>query len=767
MSIFGLWTQENGLPAFAYEADHTALPEAEWDPVIAPPTRSHVLAVGNRRIQALFSNDGRVALWDEYDGQRWVTAPDPEGTGVSIVEGEDGLRWGSAFGLRPPGSVPVRVFGPTWFRVEAEHAGLRLERTMLCPEGEAPWLLVLVRMRAVGKAARTVRHIEEWALRPRFVNAGGDAESRRAVALESVRYEIDFVERSARAVEARTEAAEGHAAGHLPAVFGRPHAVLLQALGATPARAEAQGAPHPTLRLVTDLELRPERDVELWFRFGIDDGTSVPDPEVVFSSSLRSLTARLPRAKSSRVPEAEQETPWHAAVLTGGAAVDGVLGGHTLNQSSAYKFLVGNNSAARDPLQHALPLIYCKPDLALSVLRNTCAWATPEGELPYSLDGAKQPWSAGFHPSDLNLWALWLAAEYAAATGDLAAFERPLAYHPVRNAAPAPLRTHLKRQFRFFVDRVGLGEHGHVRIMNADWNDAAIPESGVDWALMVEKGESVLNSAMAAWVLPVYAGLCERLGESGQAREAREFGESLRLAVAREWNGRWFRRAYAPGRGAIGEDDCWLEVQPWAIICGAANPEQARALLATLDWGARAGSPLGARVRFPIDPSYESPGEFTAGGGIWFAVNMTLVWAAARVDHSLAWDEWRRMSLSAHQAAYPGIWEGALSGPDAYNAPESPRAGHTWALPALDLAMQAFPVNNQHSHAQPLLAYLRLLGIEPTEGGSLHVGEGGEFASRTFTLRDDGSGRLAAIGRVVVEAPRGTVEGGPGEVAWP
>jgi len=765
MSRFGHWSTEAGLPVFVYDADQEVIPEAEWDPVVAPKTRRHWVAIGNRRIQAVVANDGTVALWDEYDGLRWITAPDPEGTGISVVEESDGSRWGSAFALRPPETVPTRVFGPTWFRVETEREGLRLERTILCPEGEAPWLLVRVRLQASADAGRTVRHMEEWALRPRFVNIGGNDESRRAIAVKSVRYRVHARGRTVRASEERTSAAAKYANQPFPGVFGEPHVVVLEALGSTEARGEAAGQPHPVLRLVSEVELGPGESSDLWFRFGLDDGTVVDDPEAMFQLSLASVSDRLPRAHAESAPMAEREIPWHAALLTGGTATDSMLGGHTLNQGSAYSFVMGFNGAARDPLQHALPLVYFEPKLALSVLRNTCSWATPDGELPYALDGAKRPSTALFQPSDQNLWALWLAAEYAAATGDLAAFDEPLAYNPAHRADPVPLREHLRRQFQFFVDRVGLGEHGHVRIRNADWNDMAVIESGIEPSLMIEKGESVLNSAMAAWVLPVYAGLCDRLGEASQADEARVLAESLRQAVAGEWNGRWFRRAYAPGRGAIGEDECWLEVQPWAIICGAADAEQARALLATIDRGAKAGSPLGARVRHPVRNGAEPRGEGT-NGGIWFAINMTLVWAAARVDPKLAWDEWQRMTLAAHQQAYPDVWEGTLSGPDAYNAPESPRAGHTWASPAFNIGMQSFPVNNLHSHAQPLLAYLRLLGVEPTERGNLRVGSGAEFSSPTFTLRADGSGRLAAAGPVEVDAVRGSVRGGPGEVMW-
>jgi hypothetical protein len=157
------------------------------------------------------------------------------------------------------------------------------------------------------------------------------------------------------------------------------------------------------------------------------------------------------------------------------------------------------------------------------------------------------------------------------------------------------------------------------------------------------------------------------------------------------------------------------------------------------------------------------PGEGTAGG-TWFSINMTLAWAAARLAPELAWDEWRRMTLASHTAAYPDIWEGTLSGPDAYNAPESPRAGHTWATAML--SMQQFPVNNMHSHSAPLLAYLRLLGVEPGTGGELLVGGGGTFESEAFRLGADGHGSIRAAGPLRVRSRYGVVDGGPGTIIW-
>ncbi|MGW4209221.1 GH36-type glycosyl hydrolase domain-containing protein [Lentzea sp. NPDC004789] len=625
MSAFGEWTTAEGLPAFSYRAG-----PRPWDPIIDPPSDRHRVHVGNRRITLVADSDGRAGLWDEHRDCRWLA----EHTGVG------------RFGALATDAAEVKLFGPTFFRVTVSDEEAEIERTVLCPEGEAPWVLIRVVVTNRGEAVLRRALTEEWEVRSRLVD-------------------LEF--------------------GPSPGIASDGPVVGLES------GAERVSTAAGPLAVEVPLELPPGASTAVWFRFGLLDGPA--DLAAVYEESLTRLRNRLPSA---------DEIGWHVALLTGGACVDGVLGGHTLNQGSAYAFRHGFNGAARDPLQHALPLVHLEPDLALSVLRNTCAWGSPDGDLPYALDGRKQPWTQLFRPSDQNLWALWLAAEYAAATGDLAAFGEPVPYHPCHGADPVPLAENLRRQFRFFVDEVGVGEHGHVRILNADWNDLAISESGVDRELMIERGESVLNSAMAAWVLPVYAGLAARLGDSATADEARRRAAEFRSRVAGEWNGRWFRRAHGPG-AVVGDRDLWLEVQPWAILCGAATPDQARALLATIDEKCRRGSPLGARLRWPAGPSSQ----------VWFSVNMTLVWAASRYDLDLAWDEWRRMTLHAHTVAYPGTWMGTLSGPDCYLGPESDRPGETWALPDAGVAMQAYPVANLHSHSQPLLGYLRLHGVEP------------------------------------------------------
>ena len=535
LSKYGHWEVRNNLPAFVYNINHGTEPFVEWDPIIPLFTRSrrNWLMVGNQAIQLQAANDGTVALFDETYGLRWLTAPDPAGTGVSVIE-DAGKLWGSEFSLRADQSgnvLPSRTFGPTWFEVKDAHAGLSLTRTILCPEGEVPWVLVHVRLALAGSATgpRPISHTERWALRPRFLDTLEDWDLFHPdqVRRENARLAVSYtVSQTAAGLVASEEFAAPNTPGPVGAaakrLIGPPAKVMIERLAETPGtpthRFEVSSPKHPILEIKTSLELNPGETRDLWFRFGRQDNTSVPEPAGLMNASLAALSKRLPTAVAEHAPEAAHEVPWHAAILTGGVAVDRVIGGHTCDQASAYSFVMGFNGAARDPLQHVLPLVYTQPELALSVLRNTCAWATVDGELPYALDGAKLPSGlkdyflaskAPYRPSDSNLWTLWLAAEYAAATGDLAAFDAPLRYHPIRGDVPAvPLREHLRRQFQFFVRRpedkqggVGRGEKGHVRIMHADWNDVAITitEAGADD--MIEKGSSVLNSAMASWVL--------------------------------------------------------------------------------------------------------------------------------------------------------------------------------------------------------------------------------------------------------------------------
>jgi hypothetical protein len=123
--------------------------------------------------------------------------------------------------------------------------------------------------------------------------------------------------------------------------------------------------------------------------------------------------------------------------------------------------------------------------------------------------------------------------------------------------------------------------------------------------------------------------------------------------------------------------------------------------------------------------------------GISPTLNGWLVWALAQMDaerpcnerkpgltgryaepctpSSMAWDEWTRDSLAQHAEIYPDIWYETWSGPDTINSSLSSDPGGTSSSEYLPYT--TFPVMNLHSHAWPLYALTKLLGVEFTVDG--------------------------------------------------
>ena len=237
-----------------------------------------------------------------------------------------------------------------------------------------------------------------------------------------------------------------------------------------------------------------------------------------------------------------------------------------------------------------------------------------------------------------------------------------------------------------------------------------------------EKAETTLNSAMACYVLEHYARLLSYAGETSVAAEAHAKAQAQREALRAQWAARWFRRAWlGPHLGWLGDDQIWLEPQPWAIIGGAATPEQSAELLKSMNELVRSPSPIGAMIQSKGTPAMNSPVWTMENGGVWPSINGTLIWALALEDGAMAWDEWKKNSLARHAEVYPNVWYGIWSGPDNFNAALSRYPGQTrFADPASSNPKERadwgvnwtdFPVMNLHQHAWPLYTAAKQLGL--------------------------------------------------------
>ena len=69
---------------------------------------------------------------------------------------------------------------------------------------------------------------------------------------------------------------------------------------------------------------------------------------------------------------------WHNYYLRGAMTYDSFFKEHILSQGHVYQYVFGFQGAARDPLQHALPFVYSRPEIAREVLESALATRNEE-----------------------------------------------------------------------------------------------------------------------------------------------------------------------------------------------------------------------------------------------------------------------------------------------------------------------------------------------------------------------------------------------------
>ena len=511
-------------------------------------------------------------------------------------------------------------------------------------------------------------------------------------------------------------------------------------------------AARPALLMQREFELQPGESRTLHSLYGYLTAEQSAEPLV--AKYRASAASTLPetvktwaqdglRLSTAGEPWVEREAAWSNYYLRSNVTYDEIFEEHFVSQAGAYLYLngPGRDGGGRDSPLHAMPLIFSRPEQAKATLRY-CLKERYHNAPPLREDGSPVDEAGHFlmdsAPSDVALWHLWLASEYVLGTRDRAVFDEEIPTYPkgAPNAQRYTVRELLARLDQSIRGDIGVGPHGLLRIRGGDWNDNLLLSHCPNDQRKVcqEMGESMMSAAMAGYIFDRYAALHDYLGSAPhEAGEMRAFARSQREAVTRQWTGRWYRRAWlGPKAGWMGEEpSLWLEPQPWAIISGAAGPERAKQLSATLTRLLRDPSPIGAmHVNAESQDSDPLDRGVAEEGGVWPALNVTLIWALAQVDGDAAWDEWKKNTLARHAEAYPGMWCGILSGPDTYNGVLSQFPGQAMVSDLIrkpgtiidhvysrDFGMTDFPVMNMHPHAVPLLALTKLIGAEFTVQG--------------------------------------------------
>jgi cellobiose phosphorylase len=176
--------------------------------------------------------------------------------------------------------------------------------------------------------------------------------------------------------------------------------------------------------------------------------------------------------------------------------------------------------------------------------------------------------------SDDCLWFFNAVPAYANETGDMEFYNKVL---PYADKGEATVFGHLRRALEFNLERTG--KHGLPCGLHADWNDCL---------KLGYNGESPFVAFQVRLGLTTFAGIADRLGRPEEAGWALAEREKLDQAIqASTYAGDRFIWAIGEdgtvyGTRAQTEGQIYLNTQLWAVISGAATPEQAGRSLQTV-----------------------------------------------------------------------------------------------------------------------------------------------------------------------------------------
>jgi hypothetical protein len=469
-----------------------------------------------------------------------------------------------------------------------------------------------------------------------------------------------------------------------------------------------------------DLHLEPGERRKLRYAYGtVRPGESLTFLNGLSPQPLAAWKDNLVYFSTGEDPVLQREIAWHAYNLASATVYSDFHRTHLVPQGSAYLFLHGADGALRDQALFTLPMTYMNPDIARDMLRLIMRVTDAQsGQISYAFAGhGFLTDGMGIHtqPSDLDLFFLLGLCEYLSATGDLAFLDENVPFYPP-DAQPSNGGTtvldHVRVAVRHLFEEIGTGEHGLIRVGSGDWSDSIVLETalrdgvgpfGVTHMNSKHKGESVPNTQMALYVLPLLASIIENrdpdLVAGIQARLI-----PLHEAVDRQWNANgWYNRAILRDVHDTPKiiDHLDLEAQVWALIGGLAG-ENESTLIETIEAQLDRPSPIGASL--------------TVGGMVWPAISQLLTWGYARSRRpALAWRSLNRNTFAMHSTVYPDVWFNTWSGPDGINGLASDTPGGTWS--SLITPMTDFPVMNANQDAMALLGLLRVCGVEPMGDG--------------------------------------------------
>jgi len=351
----------------------------------------------------------------------------------------------------------------------------------------------------------------------------------------------------------------------------------------------------PCAALQRTLEIEPGASVQIAFFLGQCDS----------SEDARALVLRYRQHRLEDVLE-EVKAGWRdrlgvVKVKTPDRAMDILLNGWLLYQTISCRLWARSafyqSSGAfgfRDQLQDSMALAFAMPELERHQLLRAASRQFVEGDvqhwwLPESGKGVRT------RISDDRVWLAYAAAHYVRHSGDEAVMEEPIGFirgpalepgdhdaffQPTQSEEIADLFEHCARGLDQCMALTGV--HGLPLMGTGDWND------GMSRVGQAGHGESVWLGWLFRRTVDVFEPMA-RARDPARAQRWRDHADRvIRSIEAYAWDGEWYRRAtFDDGTwlGSAESDECRIDsiAQSWSVLSEAADPQRARAAMASLD----------------------------------------------------------------------------------------------------------------------------------------------------------------------------------------
>ncbi len=752
--IFGDWFEdENGLPAYRYRMRYDD-PRAVWAPVIKNNSNLHWHQLGNDRITANAYNLGMVKVFYGETGQLWLNDYNPEekahcgGFGWLISEDTVLIDRDDCI---PEDAVWDRIFGSGYFKKTVEYCGLEFERIVFAPAGDEPCLISEVKIKNKSDKFKDFFLIEYWDVNitriTKFIlNRFLNRRTRKSPRL-SLNSECNILSAWPDGKKGILPAKPCYIDPEYPGIFlaclddkpagwitkpdllfkdSRPenNPVSLPFTSFLNLSSSGQEADN-CIAAVMNTSIEAGKEKVFRFAYGYAKGR---EPENIVASVIKK-GAHLwqntvsfwkncaPSFKTAKEKSnLGRELVWNNYYFHSSSQHDAYYQKHYIPQAGNYLYDSGLNGASRDFFENILTLTYYRPGHAKEMLEFMLRSQKSDGAFFYSIDGFGKRNRLFYRPSDLGLWFLWSLCEYVFATRDFGFLEASIPYYPLNKRRYGSVWDHAKKSFTHLINKVGTGRNGHLKIKLSDWNDEmtwlTAADNPMDIVMTILKGESVLNTAMACFILPMFESLAEYAGDAKTKKTCAGLLSGLKTALDKAWHEDHLIRSYSGLGKPSGKEETWLEPLVWALLAGG-SLESGRESTAVKTIKEKLLTQAGIKISDTGRESMTTRKGEQESGGMWFAINAPAAIALSGFDRDLAWEVFRKNTLSWHAELYPDKWYGIWSGPDAFNGPDSARPGETWYQknPVFSLGAQAYPVQNIHAHGQMMYALAKLAGL--------------------------------------------------------